>query len=286
MARVEAAAGLQPTEQHFGPRVPRTWFPECMSLGLLNNEKPKHPSLAIDVCVDNSNPGEASMAASQHEKRGGSSTRAVVSVTASLELRGEHKRAAPLAFFVEGGGVHAVKPWLHIVDSSRTTSAKVHHNASTWSVIMRRDLLVSQSRSACANAHESDRERKRERLEQCCSAPVSILFRHFGGYAPAGGITLRKSGGEWHTRRQTTEMMDPGSESGQKVVEGLAALRLGQGRGREAPGKGLPESLGEQECVEGSGLQEKVDRQPESGRLPGDTGKIEWNVDASSSMAG
>ena len=33
--------------------------------------------------------------------------------------------------------------------------------------------------------------------------------------APQLGITLRKSGGEWHTRRPAMEMMDPGSELGQ-----------------------------------------------------------------------
>ena len=38
------------------------------------------------------------MTTSQHDVRGGSSKRAVVSVTASLELRGEYKRASPSAF--------------------------------------------------------------------------------------------------------------------------------------------------------------------------------------------
>ena len=63
---------------------------------------------------------------------------------------------------------------------------------------------------------EREGERKSERLVQCCSAPVSILFGHFGLYASAGHRSAKESGGEWHTRRPATEMVDPGSELGQR----------------------------------------------------------------------
>ena len=51
-----------------------------------------------DSCGVNSTFGVGSMAASQHNDRGGSSKQGVVSVTASLETLREHKRLSPLAF--------------------------------------------------------------------------------------------------------------------------------------------------------------------------------------------
>ena len=73
-----------------------------------NSEKPNRRSLVMgrnvasvrgsDVCGAISNPWEASMAASQHDVRGGSGKRAVVSITASRERRGGRERASPLAF--------------------------------------------------------------------------------------------------------------------------------------------------------------------------------------------
>ena len=57
--------------------------------------------------------------------------------------------------------------------------------------------------------------RKRERDSSSVAAHQFPFCSVILEATPQLGIALRKSGGERHTRRPTTEMMDPGSESGQ-----------------------------------------------------------------------
>ena len=52
-------------------------------------------------------------------------------------------------------------------------------------------------------------ERERERLEQCSSAPVSILFGHFGGYASAGHLSAKDW---WRMAHPSSSDRDDGSK--------------------------------------------------------------------------
>ena len=55
-------------------------------------------------------------------------------------------------------------------------------------------------------------------FEQCCSAPVSILFGHPGGYASAGNSSVKNW---WRMARPSSEKRDPGSEFGQALGKEL-----------------------------------------------------------------
>ena len=59
----------------------------------------------------------------------------------------------------------------------------------------------------------SGKDAEDERESGSSSVAVSI-FSVILEATPQLGIALRKSGGEWHTRRPAMEMMDPGRELG------------------------------------------------------------------------
>ena len=57
-------------------------------------------------------------------------------------------------------------------------------------------------------------EREKERGSSSVAAHQFPFCSVILEATPQLGIALRKSGGEWHTRRPAMEMMDPGSELG------------------------------------------------------------------------
>ena len=80
---------------------------------------------------------------------------------------------------------------------------------------------AKEQKSKRAKEQKSKKDRERERFEQCCSAPVSILFGHFGGYASAGHRSAQEW---WRTAHPSSSDGDDGSRQ-RAWTKSLKALR-------------------------------------------------------------